>query len=242
MSQATLYSIILPTYNEKENLPIIIYLIDEVFDANHLNYEVIVIEDNSPDGTADVFKKLQKIYGDKKLRMVQRAGKLGLGTAYIEGLRHAGGEFVVLMDADLSHHPKFLPEFIRRQREGNFDIVTGNRYTAGGGVAGWDLKRRLVSKGANFLAHFLLSPRVTDLTGSFRLYRKETLRTILLAEDFCSTGFTFQMEVIVRAEKLGFTVSEVPITFVDRIYGASKFGAQEITQYLKGLLVLFFNI
>ncbi|KAJ7561940.1 hypothetical protein O6H91_03G048400 [Diphasiastrum complanatum] len=165
-----------------------------------------------------------------------RAAKLGLGSAYGHGLKHASGDFVVIMDADLSHHPKYLPGFIRKQLETNADIVTGTRYVKGGGVYGWDLRRKLTSRGANVLAHTLLWPKVSDLTGSFRLYKRSVLEDLVSA--CVSKGYVFQMEMIVRASRKGYHIEEVPITFVDRVYGTSKLGGSEIVQYLKGLLKL----
>lgn len=170
---------------------------------------------------------------------MQRPGKLGLGSAYIDGLKKATGNFVFLMDADLSHNPKDIPRFIKKQKEKKTDIVTGSRYTRGGGVSGWDFKRKLTSRVANFLADTLLTPNISDLTGSFRLYKKEVLENIMKVME--SKGYVFQMEVIVRARQLNYTISEVPITFVDRIYGESKLGSGEIIQYVKGLLHLFFT-
>lgn len=157
---------------------------------SHLNYEIIIIDDASPDGTLDVAKDLQKIYGEKKIVLRPREAKLGLGTAYIHGMKHARGNFVIIMDADLSHHvnttsnltetsqlnkdslfslqPKFIPEFIELQKKDDLDVVTGTRYLGSGGVFGWDFKRKLVSRGANFLTQLLLRPNCSDLTGSFR--------------------------------------------------------------------------
>jgi len=160
-----------------------------------------------------------------------------LGTAYIHGLKHAKGDFVIIMDADLSHHPKFILEFIARQKEGNYDIVTGSRYIEHGGVFGWDLKRKVISRGANFVAQLLLRPGASDLTGSFRLYKKDVL--INLVQSCISKGYVFQMEMLVRANRAGYTVAEVPITFVDRVYGESKLGGNEIISYAMGLLKLF---
>merc|ERR1712154_31334 len=117
------YSILLPTYNERENLPIIIWLLVKYLDG--LDFEVIVIDDRSPDGTLEVAKELQKIYGEERIVLRPRAKKLGLGTAYIHGMAHASGNFIVIMDADLSHHPKFIPDMISKQKEGDFDLVSG---------------------------------------------------------------------------------------------------------------------
>ncbi|KAK0416280.1 hypothetical protein QR680_012395 [Steinernema hermaphroditum] len=237
MAEDPQYSILLPTYNERENLPICIWLIEKYLAQSEYSYEIIVIDDNSPDGTLDIAKALQKEYGASKIVLRPREGKLGLGTAYIHGLKSARGKYVILMDADLSHHPKFIPAMIKVQRERNCDIVTGTRYALGGGVSGWNLKRKVISRGANFLAQFLLQPGVSDLTGSFRLYRREVL--VKLISESVSKGYVFQMEMMFRARKNYFTVAEVPITFVDRFFGESKLGSQEIVDYVKGLLYLF---
>ena len=234
-----LYSIILPTYNERENLPIIFYLIDKYLNEAKIEYEVVIVDDNSPDNTLEVAQAIQKSYGKKNLSIVSRSGKLGLGTAYIAGLQAAKGERIILMDADLSHHPKFIPQMVKVMNEEKVEIVTGTRYMPGGGVAGWDLKRKLVSKGANILADFLLNPCVSDLTGSFRLYQRHALEQIL-SKVTCK-GYAFQMEIVVLAKKAGFKFAEVPITFVDRLYGESKLGGKEIILYIKGLLTLFFT-
>lgn len=231
------YTILLPTYNEKENLPICVWLIEKYLKNAGFSYEVIIVDDNSPDGTLDAAKKLQDEFGSEKIILRPRAGKLGLGTAYTHGLQSARGDYVILMDADLSHHPKFIPEMIKLQRLKNYDIVTGTRYAHGGGVCGWDLKRKLISRGANFLAQFLLRPGVSDLTGSFRLYRKDVLARLIA--DSISKGYVFQMEMMFRASKLNYRIGEVPISFVDRFYGESKLGGQEIIDYIKGLLYLF---
>ncbi|EDL96367.1 rCG32280, isoform CRA_c [Rattus norvegicus] len=163
------YSVLLPTYNERENLPLIVWLLVKSFSESAINYEIIIIDDGSPDGTREVAEQLEKIYGPDRILLRPREKKLGLGTAYIHGIKHATGNYVIIMDADLSHHPKFIPEFIRKQKEGNFDIVSGTRYKGNGGVYGWDLKRKIISRGANFITQILLRPGASDLTGSFRL-------------------------------------------------------------------------
>ncbi|WAR29094.1 DPM1-like protein [Mya arenaria] len=227
------YSILLPTYNERENLPIITWLLVKHLDAADIDFEIIVIDDGSP----DVAKQLQKIYGEKRIVLRPREKKLGLGTAYIHGIKHATGNHVIIMDADLSHHPKFIPEFIKKQQESDLDIVTGTRYVGTGGVYGWDFRRKLVSRGANFLTQILLRPGCSDLTGSFRLYKKPVLEK--LVKSCVSKGYVFQMEMIVRARQFGYSLGEVPISFVDRVYGESKLGGSEIVQFAKGLLYLF---
>jgi len=197
-----------------------------------------VVDDASPDGTVEVAKALRKAYGH--LTIVSRPGKLGLGTAYAAGLAKAKGDRIILMDADLSHHPKFIPRMIETMDETGVEIVSGTRYRPGGGVAGWDLKRKITSKGANVLADLLLNPGVSDLTGSYRLYERRAIERIL--PRVRCTGYAFQMEIVVLARKtFGFQIAEVPITFVDRLYGESKLGTREIFLYLKGLLTLFFT-
>ncbi|CAM8972254.1 unnamed protein product [Rhodiola kirilowii] len=260
------YSIIVPTYNERLNIALIVYLIFK--HLKDVEFEVIVVDDGSPDGTQEIVKQLQQVYGEDRILLRARPKKLGLGTAYAHGLKHASGNFVVIMDADLSHHPKYLPAFIKKQAETGASIVTGTRYVKGGGVHGWTLMRKLTSRGANVLAHTLLWPGVSDLTGSFRhamrifsttevynifipsftndiqtrhlllrrLYRKSVLEDLI--NSCVSKGYVFQMEMIVRASRKGHHIEEVPITFVDRVYGSSKLGGSEIVEYLKGLLYL----
>jgi len=232
------YSVILPTYEERKNLPIIVWLLFESFTKCDEDFEIIIVDDNSPDGTQEAAKDLIKIFGGEKIKLHPRAGKLGLGTAYVHGMKAATGNFVILLDADMSHHPKYIPGMIVKQKEGDFDVVTGTRYARrGGGVFGWSFYRKLTSRVANFLADLLLDLRVSDLTGSFRLYKREVLEQLLRANQ--SKGYVFQMEMMFRARQFDFTIAEVPITFVDRMYGESKLGTGEIIAYLKGLGRLF---
>mmetsp|Transcript_13659 Transcript_13659/g.49692 ORF Transcript_13659/g.49692 Transcript_13659/m.49692 type:complete len:241 (+) Transcript_13659:40-762(+) len=235
------YSVLLPTYNEADNLPLIVWQLVRTFSECGEDFEVIIVDDNSPDGTLQIAQELQQHYGDDRIVLRPRPGKLGLGTAYIHGLKHAKGNFIVIMDADLSHQPKYIPQMIERQRSEDLDIVTGTRYRRGGGVCGWDLKRKLISCGANFLAHFVLALDVSDLTGSFRLYRKGAIEK--LAATCVSKGYVFQMEILCRARRIeNFRIGEVPIVFVDRLYGTSKLGGQEVVSYLKGLWTLFWTV
>lgn len=231
------YSVLLPTYNERDNLPLIVWLLVKTFSESKIIYEIIIIDDGSPDGTQDVAKQLISIYGEDKILLRPRAKKLGLGTAYIHGMQFATGDYIIIMDADLSHHPKFIPKFIELQQKHDYDLVSGTRYVGDGGVYGWDFKRKLISRGANYVTQCLLRPNASDLTGSFRLYKKEVLGRLV---DACvSKGYIFQMEMIIRARQFGYTIGEVPISFVDRFYGESKLGGNEIYQFAKGLLYLF---
>lgn len=234
------YSVILPTYNERKNLPLIIAMIVEHLRKTKVTFEILVVDDNSPDGTAEVFDRLAKAYPEERLLILRRPAKLGLGTAYIDGLKATVGSFVFLMDADLSHHPKYMPSFIAAQRRTDCDVVTGSRYINGGGVAGWNLYRILTSRVANHIATVALNPQVSDLTGSFRLYRRTALEAVV--SKVKSRGYVFQMEIIVRCRRSGCRIEEAPITFVDRMFGESKLGANEITSYLKGVASLFWEL
>ncbi|KFO27741.1 Dolichol-phosphate mannosyltransferase [Fukomys damarensis] len=164
---------------------------------------------------------MEKIYGSDKILLRPQEKKLGLRTAYIHGRKHATEDYRIIMDAALLHHPKFIPEFIRKQKEGNFDIVSGNPYKGNGGVYLWDLKRKIIVLGANFITQILLRPGASDLTGSFRLH-KEVLQKLI--EKCVSKGYVFQMELIVQARQLNYTIGEGALSFVDRVYGESKLG------------------
>lgn len=146
----------------------------------------------------------------------------------------------MLLLSTVSRQPKFIAEFVEKQKEGDYDVVTGTRYVTGGGVWGWNLKRKFISATANYVADTLLGLGVSDLTGSFRLYKKPVLDALINANK--SKGYAFQMEMIVRARQLGFTIAEVPVTFVDRLFGDSKLGIKDITEYGSGLVSFFFQL
>lgn len=211
-----------------------------MFESHQINYEIIIVDDASPDGTLEIAKQLQGVWGSDHIILRPRAGKLGLGTAYVHGLESCTGDFVFIMDADFSHHPKDMPKMIQMQKERNLDIVQGTRYSGpstGAGVYGWNLKRKLVSRGANLLASVFLDPKTTDVTGSFRLYKAPLLKSLL--SQLTSKGYVAQMELLVRAKNGGAKIGEIPITFVDRIEGQSKMGGDEIVGYAKGVFNLW---
>ncbi|KAK9476228.1 glycosyltransferase family 2 protein [Lipomyces japonicus] len=240
MSFNSKYSVILPTYNERKNLPIVTWLLATTFNQHDLDWELIIVDDASPDDTQDIAQQLINAYGPERIQLRAREAKLGLGTAYVYGLQFASGDFIIIMDADLSHHPKFIPQFIGLQQAENLDIVTGTRFRKDGGVYGWSLKRKIISAGANLLASWLLSPGVSDATGSFRLYRRSVFDS--LVNESTSKGYAFQMEVIALARIKNYGIGEVPITYVDRLYGESKLGLDEVLEYLKGLVGVWWRI
>lgn len=212
------------TYNELENLP---RLVEEIF-AQAPDVEILVIDDNSPDGTGRWCD--EKHARDARVHCLHRAGKLGLGTATIAGMQYAikqGYDQVLNMDADFSHHPRYLPAMLKRMQDGEpVDVVIGSRYIPGGGVQGWPLKRRLMSKGVNIYARALLGLWPRDCSGAFRLYRVELLEKLDF-EHIVSRGYSFQEEVLWRLKRLGARFAEVPIVFADRELGVSKINGGE---------------
>jgi dolichol-phosphate mannosyltransferase len=205
----------LPTYNERENLePMLRALGDK-------DVRVLVIDDGSPDGTGELADRLAAELG--YVEVLHREHKEGLGPAYLAGFKHAlagGAELVLEMDCDFSHDPKDVPRLIGAVESGA-DVALGSRYTRGGGVRNWGLVRRFISAGGSFYARVILGVTVRDLTGGFKCYRRQVLETIDL-DAVTSKGYAFQIETTYRALRKGFTVVEVPITFVDRVVGGSK--------------------
>lgn len=210
--------VVIPTYNESENVA---ELITEVFKLQISALNILVVDDNSPDGTADKVLDLAGTYVDQ-LYLLKRPGKLGLGTAYLEGFRwglERGYDVFVEMDADFSHNPKYLPDLL--DEINNHDFVVASRYVKDGGVTNWGLLRRFISRFGSFYARKILGIPVRDMTGGFNLWRSEVLETIGL-ENVRSNGYAFQVELKYRAWQKGFRFKESPIVFVDRDKGKSK--------------------
>ena len=204
----------LPTYNERENLEAMLRALGDK------DVHVLVIDDNSPDGTGEIADRLAAELG--YVSVLHRESKEGLGPAYLAGFRRAladGAELVLEMDCDFSHDPNDVPRLIAAARDA--DLVLGSRYVAGGAVRNWGLVRRVVSAGGSWYARVLLGARIRDLTGGFKCYRRRVLETIDL-DAIDSKGYAFQIETTYRALRAGFKVAEVPITFVDREAGGSK--------------------
>ena len=209
--------VIVPTYNERENLPQIVAAVHE-----HLpEADVLVVDDNSPDGTGAVADELAA--KDEKLHVLHRPGKQGLGTAYVAGFKWAlqrDFSFIFEMDCDFSHDPKYLPVMLTHARNGA-DLVLGSRYVDGGGTINWGPMRKFISRGGSFYARTILGIGVRDLTGGFKCFRRRVLESMDL-DSVSAQGYGFQIEMTYRAVKQGFTVEETPIVFVDRRVGQSK--------------------
>jgi dolichol-phosphate mannosyltransferase len=213
--------VIVPTYNERDNLPEIVAAVHE-----HLpQADLLVVDDNSPDGTGALADELAA--RDKKLHVLHRAGKQGLGTAYVAGFkwaldRRSGRDYQFLfeMDCDFSHDPKYLPLMLARARDGA-DLVLGSRYVDGGGTVNWGPMRKMISRGGSLYARTILGIGVRDVTGGFKCFRRATLEKLDL-DTVSAQGYGFQIEMTYRTIKHGMRVEEIPIVFVDRRVGQSK--------------------
>jgi glycosyltransferase involved in cell wall biosynthesis len=215
--------VIVPTYNERENLANLVTRLRALPGDVH----VLVVDDNSPDGTGEIADGLAA--DDPGVHALHRAGKLGLGTAYKAGFAFGldrGYQYMCTMDADFSHSPESVPALLDKAAAG-YDLVVGSRYVPGGDVVGSTRPRKLISYGANWLAHTILNVKVRDCTAGFRCYRRRVLETIDLDAIF-SSGYSFLVEMAYRCQQAGFSSAEVPIIFVNRTEGSSKISKSEI--------------
>ena len=225
--------VIIPTYNEKENIA---NILDAIFCLQQ-NYHVLVIDDGSPDGTAKIVKELQHLYPNQ-LFLEERKGKLGLGTAYIHGFRwsiNKGYRFIFEMDADFSHKPADLENLYNACKYNGGDVAVGSRYVPGGKIENWPWDRRFYSKGGALYTKMITWIPVNDPTAGFVCYKKEVLETINL-DEIKFVGYAFQIEMKFAAWKLGFRIAEVPITFVDRRLGSSKMNKGILKEGVLGVL------
>jgi len=209
--------VILPTYNEAENLERIVGAVLERLPESR---RVLIVDDNSPDGTGEIADRLAD--GDESIEVLHRPEKQGLGPAYLAGFRvalDAGADRIIEMDADFSHDPAYLPSLIEATEHA--DLAIGSRYVPGGGITDWGPMRRFISRGGSAYARTALGLPIKDLTGGFKCFRRIVLETINL-DTIEARGYAFQVETTYRAIKAGFRVVEVPITFKDRTDGASK--------------------
>jgi dolichol-phosphate mannosyltransferase len=222
--------IIIPTYNEAENLS---PLLQAIFSYAPLT-DVLIVDDHSPDGTGELADELQK--KDVRIQVMHRAGKLGLGTAYLAGFKFAlahGYDAAFEMDADFSHDPRYLPDFLRAIEDA--DVVIGSRYIVGGGTPNWSALRRLISGSGNIFARLMLGIRIHDCTSGFRCYRRKVLESIDL-DAVQSHGYAFQVELTYSVMMQEFQMVETPIVFMDRRCGKSKMSHAIILEALTYVL------
>lgn len=210
--------VVIPTYNEKGNIE---KLLAQIFSLNISGLSVLVVDDNSPDGTGITVEQLKK--SNTNIAILHRQQKLGLGKAYVAGFKEVlarGADLIIQMDADLSHDPSYISALLAAAKTN--DLVLGSRYVRGGGVANWNFVRRLISRFGNAYARLVLGLPYHDLTGGFKCYRGPALQQILNS-DLSSLGYTFQVETTYLAHQLHYRVVEVPIIFTERTVGKSKF-------------------
>ena len=245
--------VVLPTYNEAKNISVLISQIFKYTSSQytpHVQTFVIVVDDNSPDGTAAIVKTLarktkndptKKNHKKNHIILIHRKGKLGLGTAYLTGFKKALAlkmDYIITMDSDLSHDPAALPLFIAKLKD--VDIVLGARYIPEGGIENWNWFRRSMSRGANAIARLVLGFPTHDVTSGYRCYAAKVLRSLPI-DTLKSSGYSFLQELLFLCYKAGFTVGEVPIIFYDRAYGVSKLGKKEIINFFITLFRLKFH-
>lgn len=229
-------TVVVPTYNERENIG---RLIPRVLD--YPRFRVLVVDDNSPDGTGTYVAELSR--EEPRLKLLGRPGKLGLGTAYLDGFRQAlaeGAQFILEMDADFSHDPAYLP-YLLEAAETSYDLVLGSRYVRGGGTTDWGVIRQCISRGGNLYAGLILGLPLADSTGGFRCYRRQVLETLDL-NAVRSNGYSFQIEMAYRAYRAGFRVGEIPIIFPDRRVGQSKMSRRIVIEALVNVWRLRFGL
>jgi len=208
--------VVIPTYNESKN---IVRIIDKIFSV-HDEIDILVVDDNSPDGTGKLVK--DKMQVSDRIHIIEREGKMGLGTAYLAGFKYAiekGYDYIMEMDADFSHNPEEIPNFLKYIQE--YDVVLGSRYIKGVNVVNWPLKRLLLSYFANLYTRIITGMDVKDATGGFKCFRATALSKINF-DEVKSNGYSFQIEMTYRLWKKGAKVKEIPIIFVDRLEGESK--------------------
>ncbi|TSC93136.1 MAG: dolichol-phosphate mannosyltransferase [Candidatus Berkelbacteria bacterium Licking1014_7] len=210
------YLVIIPTYNEKENIR---KIIPEVL-AQSEEIDILVVDDSSPDKTYEIVSKISE--ENNRVHLLLRAKKEGLGAAYMAGFAWAlkrGYDFIISMDADFSHQPKYLKNMVKAEKE--IDVLDGSRYVKGGGIKGWNWKRQFNSRGANFFTHLALGLKTHDVTAGFKRYSRRFLESLDF-KNFISSGYAFHVEMVMKAERRGFITQEFPIIFIDRRAGESK--------------------
>ncbi len=228
--------VVIPTYNEKENIG---DLVKKICNLNIQDLRILVIDDNSPDGTSEVIETIKDCL---PVEILKRPGKMGLGSAYIQGFKYAlskGVEIIIEMDADFSHNPNKIPELISGIREG-YDLCIGSRLVEDGSVIGWNMKRKVFSRSAQIFSRMVLGLKTKDVTGGFRCYHSRIFEKVDL-DKIKSTGYSFQEEILYYIERNKFKIKEIPINFIDRAKGKSKLHFKEIIDLLKNVIRLRFT-
>lgn len=226
--------VVIPTYNERENLPV---LVEKISALKIPDLHIVVVDDNSPDGTGRVADELRNKY---PLTTIHRSEKSGLGKAYAQAFQvlPPETEIVIQMDADLSHDPAIIPKMLEKIKDA--DLVLGSRYIPGGATENWDFFRKLISRFGNFYARAILGLPYRDLTGGFKCFRRKVLEDIKLGS-LSSTGYNFQIETTYAAHKKGYKILEIPIVFTERKIGKSKFNLGIILESFWKVLALRFR-
>lgn len=230
-------AVIVPTYNEEENIESLVTQLLALPTGVH----VIIVDDNSPDGTGAIADRLAA-ESEGRMEVIHRAGKLGLGTAYIAGFRRAlaaGAELICTMDADFSHNPRYIPAMVKKIEQGH-DLVIGSRYVPGGGTSGCTIKRKLLSWGANAFARLTLGLHAHDTTAGFRCYRRQVLEDVGL-DTVKADGYSFLVEMLYHVQRRGWRVGETPIIFENRQQGVSKISQGEIFHAIATVLRMGWN-
>jgi len=230
--------IVIPTYNESQNIE---KLIKKIFELKIANLEIIIVDDNSPDGTAQIVNNQQSAFGHQQIHLIQRQGKLGLGSAYIAGFKKAlelGADYIFEMDADFSHDPEDVPRLLDACQHA--DLVIGSRKIKGGKIIGWGPIRKFMSNGAMLFSKIILGLKTQDVTAGFRCFKRQVLKAINI-NNITSNGYAFQEELLYRTEKAGFVIKEIPVVFIDRQEGKSKLGRKDIVEFFWIILKLKFK-
>jgi dolichol-phosphate mannosyltransferase len=230
-------AVVIPTYNERHNISVIIPKIFHVFDSHRINGKVIVVDDNSPDGTSAQVDLLSKQFN---VVLIKRQKKSGLGSAYIAGFHESlrSSDVVFEMDADLSHNPEEIPNFIEGLNDS--DVVLGSRYVPMGRIENWGMGRVIISRTGNLIARKLLRLPIKDITTGYRAYKKEVLESMDLGSVH-SNGYAFQAEMLYLISNKGFKLTEIPIVFKDREHGESKLSKKEIVSFMTLCISIFFG-
>lgn len=226
--------VVMPTYNEAENIRKVIPGILQIFQKNRIEGCVLVVDDSSPDGTADVAEQLAEETG--KVRILKRPGKLGLGSAYVDGFKHvlekiSSAKYVCEMDADGSHPPEILPDMFFMAEKDGYDVVIASRYICGGRWEEKSFTRSIISRGANVLARISTGVDARDLTSGYRIIRVDSLKKVLDKLSGLHSGYVFQVELLYLLHKAGARIGEYPLVFKPRMHGRSKLGKREIISF-----------